>query len=535
MTKPHQMFLVTTLALALLIGLSACGNHPAQPDNLETAENMPAYAQEEFEVIGEFVDGVARIRYRTGVLSHYGLIDIDGNILVELIYASISEFVDGVAIVRERGRGSGLIDIRGNIVLEPELIFINDIVDGFAVVYDNNNKFGLVSIDGSWVLEPTFDGHITVGEFVDGVARISHEFRRNSRHYGLLDTQGNVLVQPIYDSISEFVDGVAIVRGWGIGTGLIDTRGNIVLEPESRTIFDIIDGFAVVRQGDKFGIISVDGSWTLEPTFDDNLRLQPGRIAVFSVEGGEFPHPFSGTSNGIIDVHGNVIAEPIYSTISNFYDNVAVVSLSKGLGYWYEGLMYIDGSWVVEPVRHAIFQSTSRGLVAFSFDRLQSWGFMNTQGEIVIEARYAHIGWDFLRVPRGNQRDYIVVFDVFEEYFSYPCIHHSEAPIAVFQYRVIDLTGNTVYVDSNVYKIYGVSRSAANSGNISAMAARVRDGVNYRPVIVNDNTETSMFDPNGFYTLTSGDFLLVADAEPIEVIVLDENLQFEWVPVHSNS
>jgi hypothetical protein len=438
MTKSHQKLLLITLALALLIGLSSCSNNAAQPSDTEQEENEP------------------------------------------LEYLS-----------------------------EPEP-------------------------DREIIESPQFD---IVGEFVDGVARF-----RNGRHYGLVDIRGNLLAEPVYNSISEFVDGVAIVSRFNMGTGLIDTRGNIVLELESRFIFDIIDGFAVVRENDKFGIISVDGSWTVEPAFE-SIRLQESGVAVVSVWGGEYASAWSGLSFGLVDVSGNVIVEPIYTGISNFYDNVAVVRLDKGVGSWYQGLIYMDGSWVVEPVREAIFQSSSRGLIAFSFDRQQSWGFMNTQGEVVIEAQYARIGWDFLRVPRGNQRDYIVVFDVFEQYFSSPSIHSPEVPIAVFQYRVIDLAGNTVYVDHNVYKVYGVSRGVANSGNIGSMAVRVRNGVNYRPVIVTDNTQTTMFDPNGFYTMvlmalddiSVSDFLLVTDAEPIEVIVLDDNLQLEWVPIHSNN
>jgi|GEM_PF-4074957 len=374
-----------------------------------------------------------------------------------------------------------------------------------------------------------------VGEFVDGVARF-----RDGRYFGLVDIDGNILAEPIYESISEFVDGVAIVRNWGIGTaGLIDTRGNFVLEPESRTISDIIDGYVVVGQGGKFGIMSVDGSWALEPTFGSHLRLQPGRIAVFEVEGGEFAHPRSGTSFGIIDIYGNVIVEPIYSNISNFTDNVADVLLQKSYGHWYTGLMYIDGSWVVEPVERATISPLSRGLVAFSFDAQRNWGFMNTQGEVVIEPIYAMLGQGFVSRTPNHTTDYLMVFDVFERYFGTPSIHTPEANIAVFRYRVIDLEGNTVYVDSNVYKIDGTSTVCgvryASPLRVMNMGVRVQNGVNYRPVIVTDNTQTTMFDPNGFYSwYPFVRYFLVTDAEPIEVIVLDDNLQLDWVPIHSN-
>ena len=376
-----------------------------------------------------------------------------------------------------------------------------------------------------------------VGEFVDGVARF-----RDGRHYGLVDIDGNVLAEPIYSEISEFVDGVAIVRTSGPQWGLIDLAGNYIAEPATGAIHNIFDGIACVHWDGRSWLISAtDGSLVLGPTLFGSLRLQPGRIAVFEVEGGEFANPFSGTSFGIIDIYGNVIVEPIYSNISNFTDNVATVSLSKSYGHWYGGLMYIDGSWVVEPVERATIRPLSRGLVAFSFDEQHNWGFMNTQGEVVIEPIYAMLGQGFVSRTPNHTTDYIVVFDVFERYFGTPSIHTPEANIAVFQYRVIDLMGNTVYVDNNVYKIDGVSTVGgvryASPLRVMNMGVRVQDGVNYHPVIVTDHTQTTMFDPNGFYAqaLPPIGHYLVTGAEPIEVIVLDDNLQLEWVPIHSGS
>ena len=374
-----------------------------------------------------------------------------------------------------------------------------------------------------------------IGEFVDGVARI-----RGPSGFGLIDIDGNVLAEPVNSSISIFVDGVAVVQRAYRRFGLMDTSGNFVAEPIYDFIFEVIDGYAVVRQNGRSGIMSVDGSWVLEPSTSYSLRLQPGGVVVFAVEGGEHACMWSGMSFGLMDVSGNVIVEPIYTSISDFFDNVAVVSLRESFGYWYEGLMYIDGNWVLEPVPRALLTPPTRGLVAFNFDG--NWGFMNTQGEVVIEAQYALIGYAFFREfglalhreMRENPREYIVVFDIFGQYLGFPSIH-TDPNIAIFQYRVIDLVGNTVFADENIYKISGASAGAVNTVNIMEMGARVQDGVNYYPVIVTDNTQTIMFDPNGFYAVDVRDgYLLVIGAEPIEVILLDENLQFEWVPIHSN-
>jgi len=377
----------------------------------------------------------------------------------------------------------------------------------------NDNMPALVENDSlDYLATPRLDIYATfysVGEFIDGVAVV----RVGGIHYGLIDVDGNFIVEPIYLYISEFVDGVAAARTFG-RFDLIDIDGNIIGEPLH--IGTVIDNIAVVRQNDRFGLKHLDGGWVLEPTYE-YLRFQAGGVAIFGVTGGENANGRSGMSYGIIDINGNVIAEPIYTEIFSFVDNVAILILREEPWQWYTGIMYIDGSWVLEPKFQAHIQpfSRERGLAAFNFDG--KWGFLNTQGEIIIEAQYAWVDWQFLG-------EYILVFDFYERYHDTASVHNATFDVIIFQYRVIDLLGNTIYADNNKYKI-------RNPFFVHSLRVRVENGINYYPVINSDNLVSSMFDPNGLYTMSvrDGGYVLTTGVEPFEVAELPDSHKIEWV------
>lgn len=66
---------------------------------------------------------------------------------------------------------------------------------------------------------------IPIGDFSDGLA-----WMKKSELYGFVDTHGNWVVEPIYESASSFVDGYAFVSN-AEGRFYVDTQGNIVCGP----------------------------------------------------------------------------------------------------------------------------------------------------------------------------------------------------------------------------------------------------------------------------------------------------------------
>ena len=95
----------------------------------------------------------------------YGLLSLDGTILLDAIYDDIGYFSEGVAIVKN-GNKYGFIDKKGKQIVECKYNFAFSFSDGYAsVVIDN--KFGYINKKGELVIAALYD---YAGPFHDGYA-----------------------------------------------------------------------------------------------------------------------------------------------------------------------------------------------------------------------------------------------------------------------------------------------------------------------------------------------------------------------------
>lgn len=89
--------------------------------------------------------------------------------------------------------------------------------------------------------------------------------------YGLLDMQGEIICEPLYDNIHPLRNGNVIVckeKSWS----LINRQGEILKNLEYDKIESFDDGFAVVTLGGKYGIIDESGNLLGELKYD-KIRL----------------------------------------------------------------------------------------------------------------------------------------------------------------------------------------------------------------------------------------------------------------------
>lgn len=151
---------------------------------------------------------------------------------------------------RKVGELYGFEDEEGNMVIDPRYAFASDFTDGRASVAVDNNDYGyLVSnyrsdesrlvawknnfragiIDETGVFlwsYPSLDA--LPSYFSEGLARVCILGK-----YGFIDRQGNMVIEPGYDTAGTFSDGyakVSVVAGEDKHTYMIDTSGSIVEE-----------------------------------------------------------------------------------------------------------------------------------------------------------------------------------------------------------------------------------------------------------------------------------------------------------------
>ena len=309
----------------------------------------------QFWSMQDFSEGLAAFQPETGDNRfQWGFIDTSGNIVIEPQFHGVRDFSEGLAAFQS-GIGNfqwGFIDTMGNIVIEPQFDNVESFSEGLAAV-SIDRLWGFIDRNGEWVYTPMF-GHAWA--FSDGLARVRvaeyyngrlitgdgfvnkygywvvgpHEFDlvhsfsyglawvRVDGRYGFIDTAGEIVIEPQFESAIEFRNGFAAVEvnnNWG----LIDTLGNMVIEPQFRWQswwFFFSEGLALVEVNRLYGFIDKSGGFVIEPQFDFAIGFSEGLAAVQVDD-----------RWGFIDKTGEIVIEPQFSYARPFYDGVAQVNV----------------------------------------------------------------------------------------------------------------------------------------------------------------------------------------------------------------
>jgi hypothetical protein len=211
-----------------------------------------------YDMVRDFSDGLAGVRIGKFPQSKEGFIDKYGNVVIPLQYDLTHDFVDGVARVELDGEAF-YIDKTGKIVDAPPktdtsgfdwtmpfsdgmaAIRVGDIGEWNTAGYSQeNSKWGFINTLGSVVIQPQFD---KVHNFSEGIAPVSrdgtfkgieHTAIFENSEWGVIDKTGNIIIpfSRKYDEIYSFSGGLAVVykaEDSRADFGLIDKYGNEVI------------------------------------------------------------------------------------------------------------------------------------------------------------------------------------------------------------------------------------------------------------------------------------------------------------------
>lgn len=308
--------------------------------NIEGDEVIPP----QYDGGQNFYEGVATVWKNGKCLA----IDPTGKELVSLAqYDSVYGFYDGLARVKLNGKW-GFIDKEGKEVIPPVLEYdnIRDFKNGFARVengtWEDGYTYSYISKDGKEIA-PIEKYNDAAWRFSDGLAWV-HTGGQYARgcviggKYGFIDTFGKEVISLKYDEVTDFSEGVAVVRqknDWSI----IDITGEKLVSLGSK--YDYVSGFsdglACVRKnsnlvwddsgnldilGWRFGFIDKTGKEVIPVQYESGGEFHEGLAAV-RVDG----------KYGYIDKDGTVIVPFRYDAASDFQDGMARVMLEGKNGF----------------------------------------------------------------------------------------------------------------------------------------------------------------------------------------------------------
>jgi hypothetical protein len=307
-----------------------------------------------------------------------GAVHRDGTIAVPPRYDWVGTFSNNRAAVRVGGL-YGFVDEEGREVVKPQYRIVDDYKFGFAQV-DVDGKSGLIDRDGEMVIEPKYG-------FIQAIARDRFGVSERRQLGGMIggeDFSGTRVAFTPSGGVS--VSMIGLILGPSntepaIATDVIDISGQRIgsAGPSWTPGFDKDDPSIRWVQRDKlWGLARTDGSWLIEPKFEQAGALTDGLARV--VINGKV---------GFIDKTGNFVIEPMFDSAREF--TLGRTSAERD-GIF--GVIDKTGSWVFQTNYQQIYLAVTHGkgssetAFGWNFKKGDRWGLLDIDGRVVLDADF---------------------------------------------------------------------------------------------------------------------------------------------------
>lgn len=257
--------------------------------------------------------------------SNWGMIGSDGKILFNDEFKNEPSMVVNNIFTVKEGKGYSVYTIEEN---KPKIVKgLEELADagvmseGVIPVSKKGSRIEYYDASGKnkFTLEP-IKGHEIVG-----VSALFTEdravFATDEGKYGMINSDGKVVVEPKYGGISYIHDGYAIATEWldpqkqaeaeekevEIHQYLIDLNGKEVFKVKGFSIIgQMQNGLIPAIKSDRYGYINKKGEFTKLPEKVKGMHLFNGKCFTFSNDEGKW---------GVMNIEGEIIVRPKYEGI----------------------------------------------------------------------------------------------------------------------------------------------------------------------------------------------------------------------------
>ena len=283
----------------------------------------------------------------------YGVVSEKGTIILPLKYSFINSNKNGYTVTLNDK--TGLFNSEGKeiIPISYRWIYTDEIDDNIPIVARLNGKEGYINTKNEWVIPPTYRDAFA---FRQGLAKV-----REVRDYIYINLKGEPVIQDfdadviepsdntyivgvrkeckymVYDLNGNLLDTYNLLRNnWsddaifavkkGGKWGYIDGYGKVIIPLEYEEVRNFSEGLAAVRKDGKWGYINPKNEIVIPIEFTNK------EVGFFKNGGAEY---YTDRGAGLINLKGEIIAEPKYNSIEYIKGNVAIVSFD-GYNYLYD-------------------------------------------------------------------------------------------------------------------------------------------------------------------------------------------------------
>ena len=289
----------------------------------------------------------------------YGVVSEKGAVILPLKYSNINSNKNGYTV--KLNEKAGLFNSEGKeiIPISYHWVYTGKIDDNIPIVAElNDNNAGYINTKNEWVIPPTYQYAF---DFQQGVAIV-----KKGRNYMYINLKGepviqdfdnyviqNYVIEPsdntyivgvrkeckymVYDLNGNLLDTYdGFINNWsgnaifgvkkGGKWGYIDGYGKVIVPFEYEEVNNFSEGLASVRKDGKWGYINPKNEIVIPIEFTNK------EVGFFKNGGAEY---YTDRGAGLINLKGEIIAEPKYDSIEYVNGNIAIVSFN-GYNYLYD-------------------------------------------------------------------------------------------------------------------------------------------------------------------------------------------------------
>ena len=252
-------------------------------------------------------------------------------------------------------------------------MFSKDLV---AVKLDDG--WGYVNSKGKVVIKGQFS---EANPFSDnGLALVSVD-----GHYGYINTEGKFVINPMYSQARSFSDDSDIVLvKKNNKCGYINSKGEEVIPCQFEEAYSFSNGLALVGVGGKYGFINEKGKFVINPAYDYAESFVNNKLTVVGkLYGANLVYAFISTDGELITdfmLEEAYVSEDYVITYDGTYYGLCDLKLVPLFKTNYQ----IAGF----PINLDSFKNLGDKLIPFRNLETYKYGYLNTAGQIVIEAKY---------------------------------------------------------------------------------------------------------------------------------------------------
>lgn len=242
----------------------------------------------------------------------YGFINKNGDIIVPLKYEDAFPFYNGYASIKSNDKWN-YINEQGQIIFSDSLIFnYRPIMDDKAVFMVSGNE-----------VEKRKRMHSEDRTGSQVFVEYLNQIKKQQLKEGLIDTNGKIIIEPIYDEISGyFINGFMRVRNNG-KAGIVNENGEVVIPIEYDNVLDYKNGMFTAEKSNKWGIIDTDNKIII-PFEYGRIRHFQNDLALITNKG-----------TGYINKEKEIVIEPqnSFNLSGDFHNGLALVKKDNKYGF----------------------------------------------------------------------------------------------------------------------------------------------------------------------------------------------------------